>query len=398
MASDVVNRITEHLLGRALLTSGSLILSDTNTDAKIDASDILRALTSPTLPSGAISVNVTPAAAQWTLAGPAGFEGNGQIYTGNQSFANAFIGDYTWAGLPLAGYNTPTSQTQTLISEGNIVFAAEWTTQTGAISVNVTPTTAQWTLAGPAGFEGNGQIYTGNQSFSNAFIGDYTWSGLPLAEYNTPTTQTQTLISEGNIVFTCEWTTQSPGMIEMVSISTGTFTMGNSGTGDDSAYGYPDELPTHTVTLSAYQIGKYDVTNGQYCDVLNWALAKGYVKGDSSDSAYSGGDVYASGQLLLAISNSSCQIIYSSGSFTWKSRTGSHGANYSMRDHPVVIVTWYGGVAFCNWQSEKEGLAPCYDLATGTRGGMGWIPALDLWIHERHADGQEPMQLFRWES
>lgn len=156
------------------------------------------------------------------------------------------------------------------------------------------------------------------------------------------------------------------GAIEMVSVPAGTFTMGRRDDGDDGTYGYmyPDELPRHQVTLSAYQIGKYEVTNGQYCDVLNWALGRGYLK-NYGGGAYSGDDVYVTGGLvLLYVSNSHCQIQYSGGAFTWKSQTGSGGVNYSMENHPVVYVTWFGAAAFCNWLSEKEGRTPCYNLST----------------------------------
>jgi formylglycine-generating enzyme required for sulfatase activity len=150
-----------------------------------------------------------------------------------------------------------------------------------------------------------------------------------------------------------------PGTVEMVSVPAGTFTMGRRDDGDDGTYGYSDELPRHQVTLSAYQIGKYEVTNGQCCGVLNWALGRGYLK-NSTGGAYTGGDVYASGgYVLLAVSDSYCQIQYSGGSFTWKTRD-----SYSMESHPVVDVTWYGAVCFANWLSEKEGLTPCYNLST----------------------------------
>lgn len=150
----------------------------------------------------------------------------------------------------------------------------------------------------------------------------------------------------------------NPGAIEMVSVPSGTFMMGRTDSSDDASYGYSDELPRHSVTLSAYQIGKYEITNGLFCDVLNWANARGYLK-NSSGSAYAGSNVYTSGERLLQISSSNCQISYSGGSFVSESRQG-----YSMENHPVVDVSWYGSVAFCNWLSEKDGLSPCYNLST----------------------------------
>jgi formylglycine-generating enzyme required for sulfatase activity len=138
--------------------------------------------------------------------------------------------------------------------------------------------------------------------------------------------------------------------------------MGRRDDGDDGTYGYSDELPRHQVTLSAYQIGKYEVTNGQYCGVLNWALGRGYLK-NSSGGAYTGGTVYSAGQALLS-GDLYSDVVYSvGGGFSWKTRAGT-GGNYSMENHPVINVTWYGCVAFCNWLSEKEGLTPCYNLST----------------------------------
>jgi formylglycine-generating enzyme required for sulfatase activity len=134
--------------------------------------------------------------------------------------------------------------------------------------------------------------------------------------------------------------------------------MGARDDGDDLTYRYSDELPRHEVTLSAYYIGKYEITNGQYCEVLNWAKGMGYLE-NSSGGSYTAGDVYKNGVILLEISSSYCQISYSGGSFTWKTRD-----TYSMEHHPVVEVSWYGSVAFCNWLSEKEGKTPAYNLST----------------------------------
>lgn len=52
---------------------------------------------------------------------------------------------------------------------------------------------------------------------------------------------------------------------EMVDIPAGSFLMGNSGVGDDVPYkSLTWEFTQHRVALSAYKIGKYEVTRGQY--------------------------------------------------------------------------------------------------------------------------------------
>jgi formylglycine-generating enzyme required for sulfatase activity len=146
--------------------------------------------------------------------------------------------------------------------------------------------------------------------------------------------------------------------IQMILVPSGTFTMGARDDGDDGTYRTPEELPRHQVTLSPYEIGKYELTNGQYCQVLNWALSKGYLQ-NSGGGAYSGGDLYKNGNIVLKIESSYCQIEYSSGSFTWKYRD-----TQSMENHPVLMVSWWGAAAFCNWLSEMEGFSPAYSLSS----------------------------------
>jgi formylglycine-generating enzyme required for sulfatase activity len=114
------------------------------------------------------------------------------------------------------------------------------------------------------------------------------------------------------------------------------------------------------------------VTNKEYCDVLNWALSQGYLLTSAGPLWTGTGDIYAdadgtgSGMAmvpLVAITQAECNIQYSGGVFTSKTRVGLPGTtNYPMDTHPMVRVSWYGSVAYCNWLSEMQGLAPCYDM------------------------------------
>lgn len=99
----------------------------------------------------------------------------------------------------------------------------------------------------------------------------------------------------------------------MAWIPPGNFVMGNYMDLDE---GVQNELPLHSVYVSGFYIGKYEVTKELWDDVYDWAITHSY----SFDNSASGKDT----------------------------------------DHPVQMVNWYDCVKWCNARSEKEGMIPAY--------------------------------------
>ncbi len=128
---------------------------------------------------------------------------------------------------------------------------------------------------------------------------------------------------------------------EMVSISAGVFTMGNTLSSPGS---FENEFPSHQVTLTYdYLMGKYETTNKQFLEFLNDA------------SVTSAG--YLNGKKIISIEADTCEFQFSNDQFGLK--------HDEKQNYPVIHVTWEGAVEYCNWLSEKEGLEKAF-AADGT--------------------------------
>jgi formylglycine-generating enzyme required for sulfatase activity len=124
--------------------------------------------------------------------------------------------------------------------------------------------------------------------------------------------------------------TPSPG--SMVRINGGTFTMGSPANEPDREN---DEVQ-HQVTVSGFYIGKYEVTVKEFRDFVN---ATGYI----STVEQQGGlkDIYSGKPTGL----------------NWKNFLKSQ-----RDDHPVLAVSWYDAIEYCNWRSRLEGFTPVYSI------------------------------------
>ena len=127
---------------------------------------------------------------------------------------------------------------------------------------------------------------------------------------------------------------------DLVSVPAGTFMMG-SNDGNDN------EKPIHEVTLSYdFSIGKYEITNAEYCAFLNDAGVT--VNGIKDEKE------------LIDINDIDCHIDHN-GTYFYVEKTEE--INYE--NYPVTFVTWWGAIYYCNWLSQKEGLNFAYNPNSG---------------------------------
>jgi len=116
-----------------------------------------------------LSQAATDAGARWRIAGGAWQKSGASLNALKQS-------QYTIEFKDVPGWTKPSKKTVT-ISNSLTTNVSGTYTPTGVVLVGATPNTASWTVSGPSGFEGNGQTYTGDRTFTNAPVGSYTWTG-----------------------------------------------------------------------------------------------------------------------------------------------------------------------------------------------------------------------------
>ncbi len=233
--------------------------------------------------SGAVGANVTIGTGK-VITWNAGVDWNGNYNTGMRFEVTADDGV-----IPPTITTQPATQTIASGSTANLTVTAS-----GSV-----PLTYQW--------------YQGSVGTTTTPVGTNSASFTTPALTATTTYWVRVSNSAGNVNSTLATVTVASIPADLALIPAGTFTMGRTSGDTDS------DAPSVSVTVSAFYMGKNEVTKALWDEVRTWAAANGY-----SDLA-----------------------------------TGAGKAS----NHPVQAVSWWDVIKWCNARSQKEGLTPCYTVS-----------------------------------
>jgi formylglycine-generating enzyme len=118
---------------------------------------------------------------------------------------------------------------------------------------------------------------------------------------------------------------------ETVFVQGGTFDMGDVLDDNEET----DEKPTHTVTLSSYSLGKYELTLAQFKVFIEATAYRTDADKEGNSYIWNGTEWKTQSGV------------------NWKCDIAGNIRSSSEYNHPVIHVSWNDAVAYCKWLSEK---------------------------------------------
>ncbi len=127
------------------------------------------------------------------------------------------------------------------------------------------------------------------------------------------------------------------------------------GASDDWSWVRDDEKPARLVTVAPFYLSAIDVTVAQFRHFIE---ETGYEPSKKTK-------IYADGGSAYVFPDSAWYKPYL----------------HQTEDDPVVCVSWYDAVAYCNWASQRDGLKPVYTITNKAKdmpmvGMMRWTETI----------------------
>lgn len=170
--------------------------------------------------------------------------------------------------------------------------------------------------------------------------------------------------------------------LSLVQVPAGRYDIGSDNVIGAAGGAKPKEFHNY-YDLSAYAIGRYEVTNRTLCDLLNWGLQQERLRIEKAGVLY--GDV-----VLLDLRSSFCRLQNDGGRLV---------VVEGFADHPATEVTWHGAMVFCALLNDRDKLEQAVDLDRWTirldQNGYR-LPTEVEW--EAAAMGGVPHQQHPWED
>ena len=162
-----------------------------------------------------------------------------------------------------------------------------------------------------------------------------------------------------------------PGGPRMIHIPGGSFDMG-----DEFGDGGSDEKPVHRVTLSDFYLARTELSVADFAPFIK---ATGY----QTDADKDGGSYSWTGQKWEK-----------KAGVNWKCDAQGKVRPESEYNHPVIHVSWYDAVNYCNWLSKAHGYTPVYRIS-GTTVTANWqangyrLPTEAEWEYAARSGGKK---------